>query len=314
MPRHFLRSADLDPSEQAIVLERAARLRAEREAALADGRAPMADALAGRSVAIVFEKPSLRTRVSFEVAIHELGGHALKIDDAEIGLGKRETIADTARVLSRYVQGIVLRTFGQERIDELAANSSVPVVNALSDLEHPCQALADLQTLAAEFGALAGRTLTYVGDGNNVAHSLLVAGAQAGMHVRVAHPDGYAPDEQVMASAHDAASASGGSVATTTDPREAAEGADALYTDVWTSMGQEAENEQRLRAFEGFQVDQSLLDLATEGAVLLHCLPAHRGEEVAAEVIDGPASRVFSQAENRLHAQKALLLHLLEQA
>jgi len=313
MPRHFLRSVDLDPTEQALVLERAARLRAEREAALADGRAPMAEALAGRSVAIVFEKPSLRTRVSFEVAIHELGGHALKIDDAEIGLGKRETIADTARVLSRYVQGIVLRTFGQERIEELAANSSVPVVNALSDLEHPCQALADLQTLAAEFGPLAGRTLTYVGDGNNVAHSLLVAGAQAGMHVRVAHPDGYAPDEQVIDVAREAASTSGGSVATTTDPREAADGSDALYTDVWTSMGQEAENEQRLRDFDGFQVDAALLDLAADGAVLLHCLPAHRGEEVAAEVIDGPASRVFSQAENRLHAQKALLLHLLEQ-
>ena len=313
MPRHFLRSADLDPSEQALVLERAARLRTEREAALANGRVVVADALAGRSVAIVFEKPSLRTRVSFEVAIHELGGHALKIDDAEIGLGRRETIADTARVLSRYVQAVVLRTFGQERIEELAANSSVPVVNALSDLEHPCQALADLQTLAAEFGSLAGRTLTYVGDGNNVAHSLLVAGAQAGMHVRVAHPDGYAPDEQVIDVAREAASTSGGSVATTTDPREAADGSDALYTDVWTSMGQEAENEQRLRDFDGFQVDAALLDLAADGAVLLHCLPAHRGEEVAAEVIDGPASRVFSQAENRLHAQKALLLHLLEQ-
>jgi ornithine carbamoyltransferase len=310
-PRHFLRSVDLTPGEQATVLERAATLKRDRDAALAAGRDPRTDALHGRTVAIVFEKPSLRTRVSFEVGIHELGGHPMKVDDAEIGLGKRETIADTAKVLSRYVQGIVLRTFGQERIDELAEHATVPVVNALTDHEHPCQALADLQTLHQAFGDVAGRTLTYVGDGNNVAHSLLVACAQAGVNVRVAHPDGYAPADDVVAAARSAGEASGAEVVVTTDVRAAAEDADALYTDVWTSMGQEAQNEERLARFEGFQVDASLLSLAADGAIVLHCLPAHRGEEIAAEVIDGPASRVFDQAENRLHAQKALLLHLL---
>jgi ornithine carbamoyltransferase len=308
--RHFLRSADLSADEQAAVLATAEELRAERDAALAAGTDVRRTDLAGRSVAIVFEKPSLRTRVSFEVAIHELGGHALKIDDVEIGLGKRETVADTAAVLSRYVQCIVLRTFGQDRIEELAAHATVPVVNSLTDHEHPCQALADLQTMVQEFGDVAGRTLAYVGDGNNVAHSLLVAGAQAGVHVRVAHPEGYAPDAAVVAAAEAAGSRSGAEVVVTTDPITAVDGADAVYTDVWTSMGQEAENDRRLAAFRGFQVDDRLMAAAAPGAILLHCLPAHRGEEVAASVIDGPASRVFQQAENRLHAQKALLLHL----
>jgi ornithine carbamoyltransferase len=309
--QHFLRSADLTAPEQTAVLQRAAGLRIARERALTAGRAPVSEDLAGRTVAVVFEKPSLRTRVSFEVAVHELGGHPLKLDAAEFGLGSRETVADIARVLSGYVQAIVLRTFGQDRLEEFAANATVPVVNALTDHEHPCQALADLQTLAAEFGDLAGRTLTYVGDGNNVAHSLLVAGAQAGMHVRVAHPTGYAPDAGVVVEAEALAAAGPGSITVTTDPRAAAEGSDCLYTDVWTSMGQEDENAERLAAFEWYRVTQDLLDEAADGAVLLHCLPAHRGEEVAAEVIDGPASRVFVQAENRLHAQKALLLHLL---
>jgi len=309
--RHFLRSADLSPIEQATVLDHAAKLKRDRDAALAAGRSLITDELDGRTVAIVFEKPSLRTRVSFEVGIHELGGHPMKVDDDEIGLGKRETIADTARVLSRYVQGIVLRTFGQERIDELAEHATVPVVNALTDLEHPCQALADLQTMGQAFGDVRGRTLTYIGDGNNVAHSLLVACAQAGVHVRVAHPEGYAPDAGIVAAAREAAGASGAEVVVTTDVRAAAEGADALYTDVWTSMGQEAENEERLARFQGFQVTTGLLELATDDAIVLHCLPAHRGEEIAADVLDGPAARVFDQAENRLHAQKALLLHLL---
>lgn len=308
---HFLRSADLSPADQAAVLASAAQLCRERRDALAAHRAPRRDDLAGRSVAIVFEKPSLRTRVSFEVGIHELGGHAVKIDDVEIGLGRRETVADTARVLSRYVQCIVLRTFGQGRIDELAAHADVPVVNSLTDHEHPCQALADLQTMAQEFGDVAGRTLTYVGDGNNVAHSLLVAGAQAGVEVRVAHPVGYPPDPRVVAEAEAAAAAAGTTVVVTSDLMAAVAGADAVYTDVWTSMGQEAENAQRLEDFAGFRVDDRVMEAAGPDAVLLHCLPAHRGEEVAASVIDGPRSRVFQQAENRLHAQKALLLHLV---
>ena len=311
MVRHFLRSSDLSPGEQATLLEHATTRKRDRDAALAAGRDPRTDDLWGRTVAIVFEKPSLRTRVSFEVAIHELGGHPMKVDDAEIGLGRRETIADTAAVLSRYVQGIVLRTFGQERIDELAAHASVPVVNALTDLEHPCQALADLLTMQQAFGDVSGRTLTYVGDGNNVAHSLLVACAQAGVNVRVAHPEGYAPDDRIVAAARGAAAAAGSEVVVTTDVRAACEDADALYTDVWTSMGQEAENEERLQRFKGFQLDESLLSSAADDAIVLHCLPAHRGEEIAAEVLDGAQSRVFDQAENRLHAQKALLLHLL---
>ncbi len=309
--RDFLLADDLSVTEQAAVLELAAALKLRRQAALSSGRTDMMDHLGGRSVAIVFEKPSLRTRVSFELAVHELGGHAVKIDDVEIGLGKRETVGDIGAVLSGFVQGIVLRTFGHEKLVELAAASGVPVINALCDLEHPCQSLADLQTMAEEFGDIAGRTLAYVGDGNNVAHSLLVAGANAGVHVVVAHPVGYAPDAAVVARAQSIAATTGGSATTTTDPVAGVTGADAVYTDVWTSMGQEAESAARLAAFQGFQVDAPLMAHAADGAILLHCLPAHRGEEVSAEIIDGPASRVFAQAENRLHAQKALLAALL---
>ncbi len=309
--RDFLRVDDLSAPELLGVLGDAAELKAARRAATGRGRAEMAGGLDGRSVAIVFEKPSLRTRVSFEVAIHELGGHPLKIDRDEIGLGKRETVADIARVLSGYVHGIVLRTFGQDRLDDLAAAADVPVVNALSDHEHPCQALADLQTVAEHKGEVAGVTLAYVGDGNNVAHSLLLAGAMAGMHVRVGHPDGYAPDAGVLARAEAHASEHGGSVAAVTDPVEAVRGADVVYTDVWASMGQEDEAAERARLFAPFQVSSSLMDHAAGDAIFLHCLPAHRGEEVEAAVIDGPRSHVFDQAENRLHAQKALLRFLL---
>ncbi len=311
MATDFLRSDDLTPAEQATVLADAAELKRQRVEATRAGRALLTGGLDGRTVAVVFEKPSLRTRVSFEVAVHELGGHPMKVDDAEIGLGKRETVEDTGRVLSRYVHGIVLRTFGQDKLDRLAEAADVPVVNALSDHEHPCQALADLQTVAEHHTGLAGVTLAYVGDGNNVAHSLLLAGAMAGMHVRVGHPEGYAPDEEVLQRAAVHAEASGGSVAALTDPVEAVRGADVVYTDVWASMGQEAEARERARQFAAFQVDATLMGHAASDAIFLHCLPAHRGEEVAAEVIDGPASKVFDQAENRLHAQKALLRHLL---
>jgi ornithine carbamoyltransferase len=309
--RHFLGIDDLSSGELLAVLDRADELKGQRAAALFEGRSPVVDVLHGRSVALVFEKPSMRTRASFEVAVHELGGKALPMWDAEIGLGRRETIADTGAVLSRYVQAIVIRTFGQERIAELAEAASVPVVNALTDLEHPCQALADLQTLRETHGSLHGRALAYVGDGNNVAHSLLLAGAKVGLSVRVGHPEGYAPEADVVARAHELAAESGAELLVTTDPVEAVTGADAVYTDVWASMGQEDEAQARAGVFAPFQVTPDLLAHAADGAVLLHCLPAHRGEEVAAEVIDGPASRVFDQAENRLHAQKALLATLL---
>jgi ornithine carbamoyltransferase len=268
------------------------------------------DDLRGQTVALIFEKPSTRTRVSFEVAVAELGGYPLPLSSAELQLGRGETIADTGQVLSRYVHGIVVRTFGQDRIEELAAAASVPVINALTDHEHPCQALADLQTIRGVFGKLEGLTLAYVGDGNNVAHSLLLAGALTGMQVRVAHPEGYAPDPDVVERARTIAGSDDAAVVTT-DPIEGVDGADVVYTDVWASMGQEAEVERRTEVFAPYRVDQRLMDAASSGAMFLHCLPAHRGEEVAAEVIDGPASHVFDQAENRLHAQKALLIRLL---
>ncbi|WP_274388165.1 ornithine carbamoyltransferase [Salsipaludibacter albus] len=307
----FLSVADATPADLEAILDRADDLRLARHAALAAGRSPVtADVLDGRTVALVFEKPSLRTRASFEVGVHELGGATLPMWNTEINLGGRESVSDVARVLARYVQCIVIRTFSHDNLVEMAAAVDVPIVNSLSDHEHPCQALADLQTVRQVFGDLAGRTLAYVGDGNNVAHSLLLAGALAEMHVRVVHPDGYAPDDDVVAAARDLVGEVG-SVSTTTDPRAGVEGADVVYTDVWASMGQEAEAAARATAFDGFRVTTDLMDLAADDAIFLHCLPAHRGEEVDAAVIDGPASRVFDQAENRLHAQKALLAHLL---
>ncbi len=303
-PPDFLSVDDVDGEQLVALLDLADELAVTR----ADGPR---DDLAGRTVAMLFEKPSTRTRVSFQVAVSELGGAPLPLSSAELQLGRGETVADTGAVLSRYVHGIVVRTFAQARLEELADAASVPVVNALTDLEHPCQALADLQTFRAVHGGFAGRSLAYVGDGNNVAHSLLLAGAKVGLGVRVGHPDGYAPDPHVVARAEELAAASGATVLVTTDPVEAVRGADAVYTDVWASMGQEAEAQQRAALFAPFQVTEELFANAAADAVFLHCLPAHRGEEVTAGVIDGPASRVFDQAENRLHAQKALLATLL---
>lgn len=308
--RHFLLDDDLSPAELAVVLDDAADYKLAREKPDPDAGEPAA--LTGRSVALVFEKPSTRTRVSFEVGVVELGGHPVVIDAASSQLGRGEPLADTARVLSRYCAAIVLRTFGQERLDELAAAASVPVVNALSDLAHPCQALADLLTIRERLGGTAGVTLAYLGDGNNVAHSLLLAGAAAGMHVRVASPAGYQPDEQLVRRAAAVAAQTGGSAAVTDDPRAAAAGADVLYTDVWTSMGQEAQAAARLAVLAPYALDEAALGRAGRDAVVLHCLPAHRGEEIAAAVIDGPQSAVWDQAENRLHAQKALLAFLLD--
>jgi ornithine carbamoyltransferase len=301
MTRHFLADDDLTPAEQSQVLDLAAELKAKRYG----GPTP----LAGRSIAVVFEKPSTRTRLSFEVGIAELGAHPVVIDAQSTQLGRGETIEDTARVLSRYVSAIVIRTFGDDRIRALAEASSVPVVNALTDGYHPCQVLADLQTIRERKRSTAGRTLTYLGDGaNNMAHSYLLGGAMAGMNVRIGAPTGYLPDEDVVRRAK----AYGTDIVVTSDAAEAATGADVLCTDVWVSMGMAGED-QRRRDLSPYAVDEAALARAADDAVVLHCLPAHRGEEIAAAVIDGPQSAVWDEAENRLHAQKALLTWLLEQ-
>ena len=256
---------------------------------------------------MIFQKPSNRTRVSFEVGMYQLGGHALPLSPQEIQMGQRETPSDTGRVLARYTDAIMARVFGHEELEELAQAASVPVINGLSELHHPCQALADLLTVREEFGALEGVEMTYVGDGNNVAHSLSLGCALTGARLTIAHPEGHAPDPGVMK----LAAALGASPTLTQDPYEAVEGARVIYTDVWASMGQETEAEERKKKFAPYQVNEELLHRAAADVIFLHCLPAHRGEEVTAEVIDGPQSRVFDQAENRLHAQKALLYLLL---
>ena len=267
--------------------------------------------LSGKTLALLFEKPSLRTRVSFEVAIRQLGGQAIYLSPAEVGLGKRESVADVARVLSRYVDAIVARTFSHNTLEILAGYTSVPVINALSDREHPCQILADLFTIYEKKGELKGLTMAYIGDGNNVAHSLLLAAALAGLNFRIASPEGYQVEEKVLSTAQGYAIDSGAKIVLTEKPNQAAINADIIYTDVWTSMGQEAESKKRLKAFAGYQVNSKLLALAREGAILMHPLPAHRGEEVAEGILESPASVVFDQAENRMHLTKALLVSIL---
>lgn len=307
--RSLITTTDLTPDETSLLLDDAAALREHRRDLVRGVRNDTT--LRGRTVALVFEKPSTRTRVSFEVGVTELGGTPLPLSSADLQLGRGESVADTGAVLGRYVQAIVIRTFAQARLVELAASSGVPVVNALTDEEHPCQAFADLLTVRDEFGGFEGRTLTYVGDGNNVAHSLLLAGAAVGLGIRVAHPDGYAPDAAVVARSRSLAAAHGSEITVTTDARAAATGAHALYTDVWASMGQEDESDARAAVFAPYALDASLLALASDDAIVLHCLPAHRGEEITADVIDGPRARVFDQAENRLHVQKAVLAALV---
>ena len=267
--------------------------------------------LNGKTLALIFEKPSLRTRVSFEVAMRQLGGESLYLSPAEVGLGKRESVPDVARVLSRYVDVIVARTFSHQTLELLANSASVPVINALSDLEHPCQALADLLTIYEKKGELEGLTLAFVGDGNNVANSLLLAAVLAGMNFRIASPDGYRIEEKVLSLARGYALGSGAEIFLTEEPGLAVSGADVVYTDVWTSMGQEDEAEQRRQVFAPYQVNNELLSLAKGDAILMHPLPAHRGEEVAGEVLDSHKSVVFDQAENRMHLQKALLAQML---
>ena len=299
----YLSVDDLSSSELLDLLDLAAKVKSDPGA--------FADGLRGRSVALIFEKPSTRTRVSFEVGVVQLGGHPVVLSSNDLQLGRGETIEDTGRVLSRYVDAIVLRTFEQERLEVLAGAATVPVVNALSDFEHPCQALADLLTVRERLGALDGRVLTYLGDGNNVAHSLLLAGAKAGMTVRVATPPGFEPIPQVVQRAAEIAAETGCEIVTTDDAHAASAGADVLYTDVWASMGQEAEADERSLIFPLYQLNQALVDEAADDVVVLHCLPAHRGQEISGEVIDGPRSAVWDQAENRLHTQKALLLRLM---
>jgi ornithine carbamoyltransferase len=299
--RDCLTLAEFTREEARLVLDEAAKLKG-----LQRSRIPFRP-LRGRTLAMVFQKPSNRTRVSFEVGMYQLGGHALHLLPQEIQIGKRETPSDTGRVLARYIDAIMVRTFDHAEVEELAGAAEVPVINGLTDQHHPCQALADLLTVREEFGGLEGVEISYVGDGNNVAHSLAIACALTGARLTIAHPEGHAPDPGVM----DLAASLGAASTLTGDPREAAAGARVIYTDVWASMGQEEEAEERKQRFTPYQVNEELMALAADDAIFLHCLPAHRGEEVTAGVIDGPQSRVFDQAENRLHAQKALLYLLL---
>lgn len=307
MSRHFLRDDDLSPEEQSEVLALAAELKKNPFS-----RRPLEGP---RGVAVIFEKNSTRTRFSFEMGIAQLGGHAVVVDGRSTQLGREETLEDTGAVLSRYVDAIVWRTFAQERLTAMATGSTVPIVNALSDEFHPCQVLADLQTLAERKGALKGLRLTYFGDGaNNMAHSLMLGGVTAGVDVTIAAPRGFEPHPMFVAAAETRAHQTGATVALTDDPLAAADGADVLVTDTWTSMGQENDGLDRVRPFRPFQVNADLLKRADSEAVVLHCLPAHRGHEITDEVIDGPQSAVLDEAENRLHAQKALLVWLLDRS
>ena len=299
--RDCLTLAEFSPEEVRLTLDEAQKLKALRRS-----RIPFRP-LFGRTLAMVFQKPSNRTRVSFEVGMYQLGGHALPLSPQELQIGKRETPSDTGRVLARYIDAIMVRTFDHEDLEELAAAADVPVINGLSDLHHPCQALADLLTIREEVGGLESVKVAYVGDGNNVAHSLALGCALTGTTLTIAHPEGHAPSAGVV----QLAAKLGVPPTLTQDPHEAATGAQVVYTDVWASMGQEAEAEERKRKFAPYQVNEELMSLAAPDAIFLHCLPAHRGEEVTSGVIDGPQSRVLDQAENRLHAQKALLYLLV---
>ncbi len=299
--RDFLRVHDWAPEDLLLVLDVAERLKARQRERVSHRH------LEGRTLGMIFQKPSTRTRVSFEVGIAQLGGTALYLAAGDLQLGRGETIKDTATVLSRYLDGIMIRTFSQADVDELAEYADVPVINGLTDDFHPCQALADVMTIRERLGALDGVRVAYLGDGNNVCHSLMVACAKLGASFVAATPEGYEPSAEVVGWAHAAAEQAGGSIELTHDPREAAAGADALYTDVWTSMGQDEERERRLADLAGFGIDSATVALGSERAIVLHCLPAHYGEEIAEDVLYGPHSAVWDQAENRLHAQKALM-------
>jgi ornithine carbamoyltransferase len=305
MKKDLLAIADLTPKDIAKILKRSAVLKKMQK------QGKDHQTLKGKSLGMIFEKSSTRTRVSFEVGMFQLGGLALFLSPDDLQIGRGETIADTARTLSRYLDGIMIRTFAQATVDELARFASIPVINGLTDLHHPCQALADLLTIQEKKKKLKGLTLAYVGDGNNVANSLIQACVKVGMHFAIACPRGYELDAALLGTAKAEGRKTGASVIVTNDPYRAVRNADVVYTDVWASMGQEAEHAKRLKAFRRYQVDGKLMKAANKGALVMHCLPAHRGEEITAEVIDGPQSVIFDQAENRLHVQKAVLDTLL---
>jgi ornithine carbamoyltransferase len=311
--RHLLSVLDLTGEEIVRLLARAAELKRNGLAPAAPphtnptGRLP----LHGKTLGLLFQKASTRTRISFEVAMTQLGGHSLFLSADEMQLGRGEPIADTARVLSGYLHGVVIRTFEHATLESWAAHARIPVINGLTDMHHPCQALSDLLTIQERFNKLAGLKLAYIGDGNNVAHSLVEAAARTGLSITLACPKGYQPDPHILARARQAAQATGATIALTTDPAAAATGSHILYTDVWTSMGQEREAARRRKAFRGYQLNRSLIARAQSNAIVLHCLPAHRGEEITDEVMDSPQSAIFQQAENRLHMQKAILEWLL---
>jgi ornithine carbamoyltransferase len=301
LPSHLLSLTDLSYEELIDILDIASDLKEKR------ARGKISTGLMNKSLAMIFEKSSTRTRVSFEVAMTELGGHAIYLNSRDIQLGRGESVADTARVMSRYAHAIMARVYKHETLTGLSKYSTVPVINGLSDLEHPCQVLADLLTIREYKGKLKGLNFSWVGDGNNVCNSAILACALTGMKITVACPEGYEPNSEILNKARDI----GGTVSVIRDPMKAAKNADILYTDVWVSMGDEEEYDQRLRDFKPYQINSKLLEQAKHDVMVLHCLPAHRGEEITAEVVDGPNSAVFDQAENRLHAQKALLLKLL---
>ena len=304
MKRDFIRLLDYSSTEILALITSADQLKKQKGKICND--------LKGKSVALVFQKPSNRTRVSFNVGVNELGGHPLYLGPSEISLGQRESTHDVAKTLSRYVHCIVARVFDHKDIYELAKHADVPVINALCDLYHPCQALADIQTIRGQFGRFKGMTVAYVGDGNNVFHSLMVACAKVGMNVRFAGPRGYDPNPEILKEAQAIAKANGSLIEIGRDPKAAVKGAHVIYSDVWVSMGQEAETKKRIKEFDGYQINSQLTRLADRNYVFMHCLPAHRGLEVTEDVIDGAHSIIFDQAENRLHAQKAVLLYLLK--
>ncbi len=301
MTKDLLTISRLTPADVKAIIDRSAKLKQMQQQGIVH------QPLANRSLGMIFEKSSTRTRVSFEVGMYQLGGQALFLSSNDLQLGRGEPVADTARVLSRYLDAIMIRTFAQEMVEELAHHASIPVINGLTDLHHPCQALADLFTIQEKKGGLKGLKLAYIGDGNNVANSLLEACIKTGMHFSIACPRGYELNPLILAEAQAAAREAGSCIETTSDPYQAVMKADVLYTDVWASMGQEAEQVKRIKAFQGYQIDGKLLKAASPDAIVMHCLPAHRGEEITAEVIDGPQSVVFDEAENRLHTQKAVL-------
>lgn len=301
--QHFLTMEELTPDTLDALLQLAHDVKQSPQS--------FTTALTGKKVALLFEKASTRTRMSFEVGVVELGGYPLFLSGQDLQIGRGEPLTDTIQVMSRYVDALMIRTYAHETVETLAQHGTIPIMNGLTDLHHPCQVLADLLTIEEQFGSRSGKVLTYIGDGNNMAHSLMIGGALSGMHIRIASPNGYTVDQAIYENAQKLAQTTGGSIMLFDDPALAANEADIVYTDVFASMGQEEEADERLMKFAGFQVNSNLMALAKTDAIFLHCLPAHRGEEVTADVIDGPQSWVFDQAENRLHAQKALMLTLL---